>query len=64
MNSKTQLIKNAVAKIDTNKITDYRQEYPQSKTLRQIAKNRQRVLNSNNDQEVFKLSVDIAYYLD
>ena len=64
MNSKTQIIKQTIAKIDTEKIINYQQEYPKSKTLKRIINYRQRVLNSNDDQEVFRLSVDLAYYLD
>ena len=50
--------------ITINKIITYQQEYPKSKTLRQIANYRKRIQESNNDQEIFKLGVDIAYYLD
>ena len=60
----TQKIKNTVAKIDLGKVNDYQQEYPKSKTLRQIIKCSRRVLDSNNDQEIFKLGTDLAYYLD
>ena len=63
MNKSTQ-IKNIVAKIDTNKITTYSQEYPQSKTLRQVVNYSKRVQESNDDKEIFKLSIDLAYYLD
>ncbi len=35
MNKSTQ-IKNIVAKIDTGKIINYQQEYPNSKTLKEI----------------------------
>ena len=62
--SKSTQIKQVVAKIDLNKIITYQQEYPKSKTLRQIANYRKRIQESNNDQEIFKLGVDIAYYLD
>jgi hypothetical protein len=63
MNKSVQ-IKQAIAKIDIAKIDSYLQEYPKSKTLRQIINYRQRIISSNNDQEVFKLGVDLAYYLD
>jgi len=36
MNSKSELIKQAVAKIDTDKIASYLQENSSSKTLKQI----------------------------
>lgn len=62
--NKTKKLKQAVAKIDISNITKYQQEYPQSKTLRQIIRYSQRIQDSNNDQEVFKLSVDLAYYFD
>jgi hypothetical protein len=64
MDGKTQLIKNTVAKIDTDKIAAYSQEYPKSKTLRQIANYIKRVQESNNEQEIVKLGTDLAYYLD
>jgi hypothetical protein len=35
-NNKSTQIKNTIAKIDISKIANYQQEYPQSKTLRQI----------------------------
>ena len=59
-----QQIKQIVAKIDISKIIVYSQEYPKSKTLRQIINYRQRIQTSNNDQRIFKLGVRIAYYLD
>jgi len=46
--NKTQLIKQAVVKIDIGKINSYLQEYPKSQTLRQIFRYRKRVLDSNN----------------
>ncbi len=63
MNKSTQ-IKNTVAKIDTEKIAAYSQEYPQSKTLRQIVNYSKRIQESNNEQEIVKLGTDLAYYLD
>jgi hypothetical protein len=63
MNSKTELIKKIVAKIDTNKITSYPQ-HPESKTLRQIIRYSQRILNSGNEEEIFRLAVRTAYNLD
>ncbi|CAG8463127.1 39503_t:CDS:10 [Gigaspora margarita] len=61
--NKTQQIKNIVAKIDIEKIMAYPQ-HPQSKTLRQIIGYRKRILDSNNDKEIFKLAVRTAYSLD
>jgi len=63
MNSKSELIKQAVAKIDTDKIASYLQ-HPQSKTLRRIIGYSKRVQDSDNEQEIFKLAVDLAYCLD
>ena len=62
--NKSTQIKQAVAKIDINKIFAYSQEYPQSKTLRQIVNYSKRVQASNSEQEIFKLGVDLAYYLN
>src|SRR5688572_1379473 len=62
--TKTQLIRNAVAKIDIDQINDYLKEYPKSKTLRQIISYQKIIQASNNDQEIFKLAVSLAYYLD
>ena len=62
--NKSTQIKQAVAKIDINKIVAYSQEYPQSKTLRQIVNYSKRVQASNSEQEIFKLGVDLAYYLN
>jgi hypothetical protein len=62
--TKTTKIKQEVTKIDAEKINDYSEKYPNSKTLRRIINYRQRVLDSNDDQEIFRLSVDLAYYLD
>src|SRR5438132_9574456 len=63
MNNKSQLIKGIVTKIDIGKIISYPQ-YPESRTLRRIVKNSKKVQESNNDQGIFKLAVDLAYYLD
>lgn len=61
--TKTQQIKNAIAKIDISKITSY-PEYPNQRTLRRIINLSKRIWDSNNDQEVFKLGTDLAYYLN
>jgi len=62
--NKSTQIKQIISKIDINKIINYRQEYPKSKTLRQTINCFRRIQTSNNDQEIFKLGVRIAYYLD
>jgi len=62
--NKTEKIKNTVIKIDIGKIAVYLQEYSSSKTLRRIISYSRRVLGSNNDKEIFRLSTDLAYYLD
>jgi len=62
--NKSTKIKQIVAKINPVGINAYSQEYPKSKTLKQIVNYRQRVLNSNDDKEIFKLGADLAYLLD
>ena len=62
--SKTAQIKQIISKIDLDKITSYLKEYPSSKTLKQITSHNKKALNSNNDQETFKLAVRLAYHLD
>lgn len=62
--NKTQQIKNIVAKIDIKKINGYLQEYPGSKTLKEIIKYSKRALDSKEDEKVFKLGTDLAYELD
>jgi hypothetical protein len=61
--NKSQLIKQTVAKIDLDKIAGY-PEYPQSRTLRRIIRYSQRILDSNNEEEIFKLGTDLAYFLN
>jgi hypothetical protein len=63
-NNKTIKIKEIVKKIDLNKITSHLQEYPSSKTLKEIVKYSKRALDSNEDKKVFKLGTDLAYELD
>ena len=63
-NNKSQQIKEVVAKIDIGKIAGYLQEYPKSKTLKEIVKYSKRALDSNDDKKVFKLGTDLAYELD
>lgn len=62
--NKTQEIKQIVTKIDLDKIASYLQEYPSSKTLKQIKSHNKKALNSSDDQETFKLAVRLAYHLD
>ena len=62
--NKTAQIKQIIAKIDLDKIAVYLQEYPKSKTLKQINSHKKKALNSSNDQEIFKLAVRLAYNLD
>ena len=62
--NKTAQIKKVVAKIDIGKITIHLQEYPKSKTLKEIIKYSKRALESNDDKKVFKLGVKLAYNLD
>jgi hypothetical protein len=64
MNEKSQLIKQAVAKIDIGKIAVYLQEHSTSKSLKEIVKYSKRVQDSNNDQEIFKLGTALAFDLD
>ncbi len=60
----TQKIKEIVTKIDLDKIASYLQEYPKSKTIKEIIKYSKRALDSNDDKKVFKLGADLAYELD
>ncbi len=64
MNSKSELIKQIITKIDLDKIAVYLQENSSSKTLKQIVSWKKRALKSSNDQEIFKLAVRLAYSLD
>ena len=61
--NKSTQIKQIISKIDINKIINY-PEHPQSRTLRRIIRYCQRIQTSNNDQEIFKLGTDLAYYLN
>ena len=62
--NKTQQIKSIVAKIDISKITVYLQEHSTSRPLKEIIKYSKRILESNEEEKVFKLAVDTAYNLD
>jgi len=64
MNSKSQHIKNIVAKIDLDKINSYLQEHSTSTSLKEIVKYSKRALESNEEEKVFKLGVAIAFDLD
>ena len=64
MNNKNQQIKNIVAKIDIEKITNYLQEHSTSKSLKEIVKYSKRALDSNDDKKVFKLGTALAFDLD
>lgn len=63
MNKSTQ-IKNIVAKIDTDKIASYLKEHPKSKNIKEIIKYSKRVLDSNEEDKVFKLGTNLAYDLN
>ena len=62
--NRTAQIKSIVAKIDTNKIASYLQEYSSSKTLKEIIRYGKKILESNDEKTVFKLGVKVAYNLD
>jgi hypothetical protein len=64
MNSKTQLIKKTIAKINISKIISYQQEYPKSKTLKEIIRYTRTALENNEEEKIFKSVVDLAYNLD
>jgi len=63
-NSKSTQIKNTIAKIDISKIATYSQEYPKSKTLRQIIKHSKKAFDSQEEEQVSKFAVKVAYNLD
>ena len=62
--TKTPKIKQIVSKIDIGKIAGYLENNPNSKTLRQIIRYSKRVLDSNEEEKIFKLAVSLAYNLD
>ena len=62
--NKTAQIKNIVAKIDLEKINSYLQEYSTSTSLKEIIKYSKRILESNEEEKVFKLAVHLAFDLD
>lgn len=49
--NKTQLIKQAVVKIDLDKINSYLQEHSTSRTLKEIFKYSKRILDSNEEKK-------------
>lgn len=57
-------IKQAVAKIDLDKINGYLQEYPKSHTLKEIIKFSRKLLASEEEKWVFRWGVKLAYNLD
>ena len=61
--NKTEKIKSIITKIDTEKVASYPQ-HPESKTLRQIIRYSQRIQDSNDEKEIFRLTVRIAYGLE
>lgn len=60
----SQLIKKALAKLNSAKIDSYLQEYPKSKTLRLIARFIKEIQATNDEQLISKLGTRIAYHLD
>jgi GTP-binding protein EngB required for normal cell division len=62
--NKTTQIKNTTAKIDLDKINSYLQEHSTSTSLKEIIKYSKRILESNEEEKVFKLAVHLAYDLD
>lgn len=63
-NSKSQQIKQIVTKIDLDNIAGYLQEHSTSTSLKEIIKYSKRILESNEEEKVFKLAVHLAYDLD
>lgn len=62
--NKIQKLKESVSKIDIGKLADYSEKNPNSKTLKEIIKYSKRVLDSNEEEKISKLSVAIAYNLE
>jgi len=62
--NKSQQIKQIAVKIDPAKIDSYLKEHPKSKTLKEIIRYNKRVLDNNDEKQVFKLAVKLAYNLD
>ena len=62
--NKSAQIKPILAKINIPKLIPYLQAHPQSKTLKRIIRYSQRAWDSEDQEEVFKLAVNVAYCLD
>lgn len=62
--NKTQQIRNAVVKIDISKIANYQQEYPNSKTLKEIIRYSRITQEASDEKVVFRMGVKLAYNLD
>lgn len=62
--NKIQKLKETVSKIDIGKIANYSEKNPNSKTLKEIIRYSKRVLDSNEEEKISKLSVAIAYNLE
>ena len=61
--NKTAQIKSIVSKIDLDKIASYPQ-HSESQTLRRIIGYSKRISESSDEQEIFRLTVRIAYGLE
>jgi len=64
MTNKIAQIKQTLTKIKLEKIIKYLAANPQSKTLKRIIRYSQRAWESEDQAEVFKLTVRVAYYID
>ena len=62
--NKSAQIKPILAKINIPQLIPYLQANPQSKTLKRIIRYSQRAWDSEDQEEVFKLAVNVAYCLD
>jgi hypothetical protein len=62
--NKIQKLKETVSKIDIGKITNYSENNPNSKTLRQVIRYSKRIIDSENEEEILKLSERLAYNFD
>ena len=62
--NKSPQIKKAIAKINLSKIVNHQQEYPKSKTLKEIIRYSRITQEANDEKVVFKMGVKLAYNLD
>ena len=62
--NKIQKLKETVSRIDIGKIANYSEKNPNSKTLRQIIRYSKRIMDSEKEQEILKLSERLAYNFD